>query len=227
MAEVCLRLAQRLTDFLTDHLQSGRLKAECTACTGTYARSRLFKAGRCGHRYCSKCLAAMFRLSLKDESAYPARCCPGDGPIDVKRCWSKFPLLGKTLREDLNDRKEEMETPAKVRLYCRNKHCAAFLPSSRIGITLGYAACRKCWMTTCAACGGSYHRLKRECPGKRGTEDEDDWETLQQVAAQNRWQQCSRCNMYVERIDGCRQMGKLNPLSFYSHRAPANLWYNI
>ena len=159
----------------------------CMACSTKHEAGGLITL-HCGHRWCKSCLQATFRLSLKDETMYPPRC-----------CWYNIPLkevqehLPKSLSREFQSRQLEMETKNKT--YCHKTNCSAFIaPHS---IHNGEAICQKCNARTCAKCKEKSHF--GPCSGGEDA-------AFMEYARSNSWKRCPTCRRMVEREDGCSHM---------------------
>lgn len=163
---------------------------ECIAC-GDVVPTRISARCPCRHVYCRPCMRTLFNVAMTDESLFPPHCCHMRIPIEmVKR------VLTKTIIDRF--RVCETEYYSKDRTYCHVPTCSAFIPSTNV--TDGKrAACPKCNTITCAVCKKAYH-------GGNAFEKDKDPEDLLALASKNEWKRCPRCNIMVERIEGCTQI---------------------
>ncbi len=86
----------------------------------------------CGHAYCIECLRKLLKLSMRDESLMPPRCCQQEIPSTLAKL-----TLKET--EDFNAKRLEFSTPN--RLYCSRRTCLTFIPPTCIVNSIG--TCQK------------------------------------------------------------------------------------
>jgi hypothetical protein len=130
----------------------------------------------------------MFSLALKDESAYPPRCCIGGITLQAAK-----QHLPKSLVKEYSDKLLEMTT--KVKVYCHNIKCNAFVAPHSIHNNQAY--CQKCNSKTCVECKEASHF---------GPCTAEHLKVLADLAKGQGWQTCPNCRRIVERQDGCSHM---------------------
>lgn len=159
---------------------------KCMACDESVHTSELVEL-RCGDCWCESCLQAMFDLALKDETAYPPRCCGIISLKEVRNC------LPKSVLRKFEAKRLELETKNKT--YCHITTCSTFIaPHS---IHNGQAICQKCDARTCTQCRAKWHF--GPCSGG---EDQD----FVAFANSMRFKRCPECKRFVEKTDGCNMM---------------------
>jgi IBR domain, a half RING-finger domain len=158
---------------------------QCVLCQENH---KFFEVARapCGHEYCRSCLQELFRLSVKDETLYPPRCCRQ--PFDLQNVRMFIP--SELLRE-VEEKRREFETPN--RTYCHAAACSSFIPAEHIMNDV--ATCPRCKKTTCITCKEPAHG--GDCPRDTGLQK------ALELAAVKGWQRCARCWTVVELRDGC------------------------
>lgn len=144
----------------------------------------------CSHKWCGRCLRALFLNATTDEELYPPRCCGN--------------IISRSLATRLLDYKELTEFGAKgveysthPRIYCGNQMCSTFIPPCLISEETGRCpACHLSTHTTCRTLGEPGH----ECPP-----DEAEQQVLA-LARQEGWRACPQCGIMVELSRGCNHM---------------------
>ena len=119
----------------------------CVACRSTYEDLELVKL-RCDHNWCNDCLENKFKLAMRDEEAYPPRCC-----FHIITLAEVVKRLSEPLVKEFKSRQLELKTKNKT--YCHKPDCSAFIaPHS---VHNGEAICQKCYARTCSKCRGQWH----------------------------------------------------------------------
>lgn len=144
----------------------------------------------CGHYYCSTCLNQIFKNATTEELSYPPRCCK---PISLAIA---APYLDWEIAK--NFLRKQMEFEAKVKTYCSNKECLAFIPPDYIEGK--EARCPKCKGKTCSMCKKALHGKEVLCG-----EDEALSKTIALMRQKN-WARCPRCGLGVELAFGCNHI---------------------
>ena len=144
---------------------------------------------------CQNCLKRSFRLSIKDPSQMPPKCCTADH-IPLKHVQG---LFNDNFKRNWNRKFAEYST--RNRIYCPSRRCGAWIKPDSIRVEDGrdYAKCGRCKTKICCACNGKWHRSP-DCP-----RDEETSRFLEQ-AKQHGWQRCHRCKAMVELKEGCNHM---------------------
>lgn len=183
----------------TDPHNSGVLDAgpmmACAACTNEFPQDKLFH-GACEHMYCLKCIERLVTLAIDSEQQYPPRCCTKTIPIEPA-----LKLLSSKIVKRYQDKTEEYQTPAEERIYCHVPRCSAFIPLKRHKAAKNnpsrvVATCSMCRARTCTTCKKAAHK-KEPCP------EDEAVKALFTLAERERWKQCGKCKMMVERVMGC------------------------
>jgi hypothetical protein len=160
----------------------------CTACGDNFAPHDLARVP-CRHEYCRTCLEQLFTQSLKDETYFPPRCDKQEIPMYLVRRY-----LPAALVKEFEARYEELST--KIRTYCHEKTCSAFVPLRSIaGDT---ATCPKCRKRTCTICKAETHL--GDCP------QDEALRLLLEAAGNHHWQRCFQCRRVVELDIGCNHI---------------------
>ncbi|SMR44036.1 unnamed protein product [Zymoseptoria tritici ST99CH_1A5] len=160
---------------------------ECAGC-GDFTESLDLARVPCDHEYCRTCLEDIFVLSLKEKDSFPPRCCEEIQLSDVRK------HLPSDLATDFEARYEELST--KIRTYCHEKACSAFIPPGDINEETG--TCPQCKRTTCTVCKEAYHL--GDCP------KDESLQLLLQAADVAQWQRCYQCGRMVDLFIGCNHI---------------------
>ncbi|GAB7330514.1 hypothetical protein MBLNU13_g02112t1 [Cladosporium sp. NU13] len=147
----------------------------------------------CKHWYCSDCLETLIQATMNDETLYPSRCC-------VVLPWQEMKvMLPKALVTSFEETRREFDTPAGERVYCAEPRCSHFFGSR--ATPARSMMCSLCNSNTCTACSAASHA--GPCPADS---NEAEMQT-RQLAAEQGWQSCQRCNQIVDLIPGsCNHM---------------------
>ena len=154
----------------------------CMACRSKVEVHNMISI-RCGDWWCGDCLENRFRLSLRDETMFPPRCCYAISLKEVQK------RLSKSLVREF--RSKDLELRTKNKTYCHRPTCSAFIaPHS---IHSDEAICQKCSARTCAKCRGNWHF------GPCSAGDNADFI---EFANSNTWKGCPQCKRMVEKDEG-------------------------
>jgi len=141
----------------------------------------------CDHSYCWPCLSTFSETSIQSGS-YPV-CCSEKIPL---------PLLASFLGpKDLKLADRMTKDHYRDLGYCAVPSCSAVLPPQRIGSRVG--RCNECGARTCVKC-------KRLDHGSKRCSRDIDTARVLKLARRNRWKQCPRCRVLIERSEGCSHM---------------------
>ena len=144
----------------------------------------------CLHEWCRQCVIRHFEASLKNESAFPPRCCQETIPI-----LSAINFAYTSLVQDFNARAVELST--QNRIYCARPGCSAFVPPACISVDIG--TCQLCGHRTCTHCKASFH-------GEQECLEDPNHQILLNLISENGWRRCYNCKMVVQRENGCNHM---------------------
>ncbi|KAF2224735.1 hypothetical protein BDZ85DRAFT_83559 [Elsinoe ampelina] len=162
-------------------------KKPCVSCSDEYSTNELAHLA-CDHDYCGECLSTMFQNAMKDESAFPPRCCQ---PITLEHAMGVLPFA---VYQQYSAKLPELETKDKT--YCHVNTCTAWIAPRFI--VNGIGRCSTCSAQTCVTCKGENHN--GDCPADEATQA-----VLEMAAGQN-WRRCSRCRTMVELNTGCNHI---------------------
>lgn len=144
----------------------------------------------CKHSYCDGCLATYVKTALEPDGIFPPQCCKLPIPLKLARGY---------LHHDLIKRYEEKqaEIVAASSLLCAQSGCRVVIPPEEIVEGLGH--CLACNNYTCIRCRLQKHK-DQPCPTDAELED------LMELAKEQGWQACYRCNNMIELNFGCNHM---------------------
>jgi len=188
---------------------------ECNFCKEQSPMSSALSTS-CSHYVCRSCVTRNVELCLRDETAYPPKCCDNRLPSrDLINLLKDNSLIAK-----YETKFTEYSTPIRDRIYCCK--CAEFLgskatstsgasSSSSFSSTLVSSAvlasplvhqgmyCYRCLLYTCAACKQASHPY-RPC------QDTPSDIAFKQLTTEKGWQKCPNCDAVVELHVGCYHM---------------------
>ena len=163
--------------------------AQCVAC---YGETDLHMISSCGHSICEDCLKMYLEQVMADQTSYPPKCCHKEMLINGKKLEH---IVGAVLdgifseqyMKKIGDYKEECYT------YCANCGLRVHPNSSHM------AYCGGCHISTCAWCKEAAEE-GHECIIKRSGRKFSEYATKRGM------RRCYQCGVWVERVDGCRQV---------------------
>uniref|UniRef100_A0A8R7PLB9 RBR-type E3 ubiquitin transferase n=2 Tax=Triticum urartu TaxID=4572 RepID=A0A8R7PLB9_TRIUA len=177
----------------------------CNICMEMVARTLKFSVNSCGHVFCSSCITQYVAAKLDNNVARVECLDPGckGGVVELERCHDIIPpdLLDKwgfLLCESVLGTK---------RIYCPYRECSApLLADSEAGVTaVTEAECPHCHRLFCVRCAVPWHggitcnEFQKLGLDERGPEDI----LLRRLVGREGWQRCPKCQMYVEKSEGC------------------------
>ena len=143
----------------------------------------------CGHYYCRGCLDELFGVAMKNEQAYPPRCCTQTVPLgDVRG------FLDDKLAEEFADKKEELDDDKPT--YCHVPKCSTYIGEDDKEENI--ATCPKCDEKTCILCKSAKH--DGDCAKDEAVEE------TERLADSEGWKRCPQCQRIVELRSGCNHM---------------------
>jgi len=156
---------------------------------------------RCDHRLCQTCITRLIELCVKDETAYPPKCCDNKLLTDDIQSLA----IDATLHRRYETKVHEYETPIRARVYCHR--CGEFMDSNSSMVMTGASTstgtvihsskyCATCLVRTCISCKQASHPMR---PCQQTPEEL----ALKNLAKVKGWQTCPDCNTVVELEAGC------------------------
>ncbi|KAM0843548.1 hypothetical protein ACQ4PT_057632 [Festuca glaucescens] len=178
----------------------------CAICMEMVPGTLKFTVGPCGHAFCSSCVAQYVAAKLGENLARvecPDTGCGGVGTVDPDSCRG---IISPDLLDKWGLLLCESALGAK-KVYCPYKECSApLLADDQAGAAaIAEAECPHCHRLFCARCAALWHadigcrEFQLLGQDERGREDL----LLRQLAGRQRWQRCPKCQMYVEKSEGC------------------------
>ncbi|XP_044321003.1 E3 ubiquitin-protein ligase parkin-like [Triticum aestivum] len=178
---------------------------DCAICMETVPGALKFIINSCGHAFCSSCLAQYVAAKL-DDNVCPIECpqpgCEG-GTVEPESCHGIIPT-------DLLDKWGlllcELAVGSK-RIYCPYLECSALLlaDGEAGAAAIAEAECPHCHRLFCARCAVPWHdgfgcdEFQKIGQDERGREDL----SLRRLVGREGWQRCPKCQMFVEKSEGC------------------------
>ncbi|OBS19889.1 hypothetical protein FPOA_11614 [Fusarium poae] len=164
---------------------------ECLACAEEFRLSSMTLAP-CSHLFCKPCLRRLVSLAMANEVSFPARCCDKTIPVTYRNGFSKEVVALYQAK------RIEFEIPPLERVYCSSQPCAAFIPPARIISGVGH--CAHCSTITCVTCKKKSHN------GPCGKLEEEDLQSVLELAERTGWKRCGKCGHLIEKSVGCNHM---------------------
>jgi hypothetical protein len=159
-------------------------QANCTACGDPDDKAKMAVLA-CTHAYDGDCIAQAFQHALAGGKLF--HCCNKTPvPIDLAASFLSAQFVTTYKAKML-----ELATPNPI--YCAAPGCSTFIPTS--GIKGDMSTCPACSFVTCRLCKNPEHRGL--CPPDK------NGKKLLDLASNKNWRQCRRCNVVVERDEGC------------------------
>lgn len=156
----------------------------CTSCMEFTPEHRLMSAP-CHHEYCHDCIKSLFTSAMRGETLFPPKCCQQAIPAELHS-----QILGSNLVNLYHAKQIEFST--ENRTYCHNAECGAFIKPGDVG------HCLSCDRRTCVSCKKIAH--VGDCP------HDAELHRVLEMAAQEGWRRCTKCNAMVELVHGCNHM---------------------
>lgn len=154
----------------------------------------------CGHFYCPDCtINLVVSYTSKQFVSSVFQCCPSPKPPIPAQSVHRF--IDETLRQRLDEKLVEANTPLESRIYCPQDNCRKFIdpawitPAAR---AMGSMICPNivCRADLCLGCTELAHR------GVDCERQADDTQASK-IQMQFGWGRCPGCRYVIEKIDGC------------------------
>jgi hypothetical protein len=162
---------------------------DCSVCLEPVFTNYAAKFPSCQDHYCIPCLQRGITSMLNNESEF--RCC---GHLLHPKLAQRYGNLASDQFAELTARITYI-TDSKP-LFCHSASCSAYIPVYRVGAS-HEARCLSCELITCAECRKAAH------PGRICAHQ---FEVLDKLAKQMKWQKCPKCGIVVERTMGCKSI---------------------
>ena len=151
----------------------------------------------CACIYCHPCIRQFLSNILKDQSAYPWRCC-----ANIVEKYMVAPALTESLSQDWDARHAQHIANQNMVPTCAWQGCGVMLQHDQI--TVNMAFCHVCYRETCMICRGESHGTQI-CPEYAAEDDQ-----MAAMVVTERWQRCYQCRAIVHREEGCNHMTCVN-----------------
>ena len=149
----------------------------------------------CDHCMCVRCTRELFSTAVHDSSLLPLSCC--EIPIDIRISRHMLPASDY---QTLTLRMAEREASSKM--YCPT--CNKFINLDFVDAQQSAELVCICETVLCISCKSKSHP-KFTCAENRVIMDGDDT-LLLEVARQEGWKQCPKCNVMIELAHGCNHI---------------------
>lgn len=175
--------------------EATNLPGECISCFDEFPRHELVHLD-CSHDYCKPCLREVVFTAMKNEAAFPPKCCLTE--IALK---TVLVCLDKKQRDEYRTKSAEYAIPAGHRWYCPVPTCSKWIrPESLQQDRRTPQTCPHCQASICSMCRAVAHGTNQDCPQDFGLES-----TLE-IAESEGWRRCYSCRTMVELTTGCRHI---------------------
>ncbi|GMI73000.1 hypothetical protein HRI_000969300 [Hibiscus trionum] len=178
----------------------------CEICVERKENEVMFTTERCLHSYCRDCITK--HVSTRVEQSTTIITCPGENCRAVLELHTCRPLLPEAVVHRWEDALCLEFINASQRFYCPFVDCSVPLLNDVGGEVIRESECPFCHRLFCAQCSVPWH-TGIECEDfQRLNEDERGREDLmvRELARENKWARCPKCNYYIERTEGCPHM---------------------
>ncbi|GJN13671.1 hypothetical protein PR202_gb00401 [Eleusine coracana subsp. coracana] len=189
----------------------------CTICLEDNDVSKIHVIEGCAHRFCFSCMKEHVKAKIF-HGMLPA--CPQDGCTTNLTVEGSKIFLSPRLLEIMVQRVREGQTPLSQKMYCPYPKCSALMSLSEV-IHLMQASSSKYTVADvdtlrkCVKCRGSFC-ISCKVPWHDGMVCDDYKKSyphavpedarLRNLAKQQLWRQCVKCNHMIELAEGCYHM---------------------
>ncbi|KAF1864479.1 hypothetical protein Lal_00021902 [Lupinus albus] len=175
----------------------------CHICTETKTLNDAFRVHNCSHSYCTDCVV-MYVESKLQENVVKIRCPEPECELGLLELYGCRGILPKEVFDRWGDALCESMILENEKFYCPFKDCSALMVNDG-GELVKESECRNCRRRFCAQCRVSWHDGIDCDEFQKLNKDEREKEDilLMQLANNNKWRRCSKCRIFVEKVDGC------------------------
>ncbi|BAT98240.1 hypothetical protein LR48_Vigan11g004000 [Vigna angularis] len=179
--------------------------AHCGICMDAKPGKEMFRNRNCSHLYCDYCIGGHVAAKIQENISMVK--CPEPkckAVIEPDNCRSIIP-------KEVFDRWEnslcENVVLGSQKFYCPFKDCSAMM-ICEAGEVVTSSECPHCNRLFCAQCKVSWHAgiNCEEFQMSKREKGENGDSLVIELAKTKRWRRCSKCKIYVERIDGCTRI---------------------
>lgn len=176
-------------------IQEPILRGECISCFDEFPQRALVHLD-CSHDYCKPCLREVVLNAMRNEAAFPPKCCLFEVPLKkILLC------LESQQRDEYRVKAAEYAIPAGHRWYCPEPTCSRWIrPENLQNERRKPQTCPYCTAAICSMCRSLSHDINQDCPQDFGLES-----TLE-IAESEGWRRCYSCRTMVELTTGCRHI---------------------
>ncbi|OWM83598.1 hypothetical protein CDL15_Pgr004027 [Punica granatum] len=203
----CFKLARRaIISQLSwsEKTPTGKKRKEtCIKCFEGTVVLQMYSVDGCLHRFCFSCMRKHIQEKLLTGMVVN---CPHDGctvQLIANSC-KKFLLLN--LVSLMSQPMEEAAIPIEERIYCPYPRCSTLMSKRDVlkctkesfARAQGCRKCIGCQLYFCIDCEVPWHH-NMSCSDYRRSNPN----TVKSLAREKMWQQCKKCKIMVELVDGC------------------------
>lgn len=174
---------------------------ECEICYNEVDAGGLVKVARCGHSCCEDCFKNL--CCINDESVFPIGCfalsCRELVSVKLMQLLldrSQFTELIESAVEDYHHRHPESYA------MCSGPACGEYY---RLDDEKDDHVCRSCFTVTCTKCKVEKH-FGESCNEYKTRQEDGTRALYAMLRREGRGKCCQRCNMYLEKLNGCNNM---------------------
>ncbi|TDZ13192.1 ATP-dependent RNA helicase DEAH12 [Colletotrichum spinosum] len=168
------------------------LLVECVSCLDEFPPKQTIELP-C-HNYCISCFLRLVKSASEHEQHWPPKCCLNEVPQRVV-----LRHVPRDLGRAYTTRLAEWALPVGERLYCHRGDCGLWIPPYHADPARRTARCAA-GHRICTLCRGAQHAADDECPEDR------DLALTHNLAEDEGWQHCGRCNALVEHSEACQHI---------------------
>ncbi|KAF5200018.1 E3 ubiquitin-protein ligase dbl4 [Thalictrum thalictroides] len=211
------KLARDVLDSqVTNSMDSSNMKnlnETCSICLEDTDSVKMFSVDVCMHRYCFSCMKQHMEVKIL-QGVIPE--CPHEGCKNTLSLAGSRKFLKPNLVETMSQLLKEASVPVTEKVYCPYPKCSTLMSKSE---ALEYAnkfmaadrsvvrKCVNCHGLFCIDCKVPWHSTM-SCKEFKASNLSARVEEakLKNLANQNLWRQCVKCNHMIELAEGCYHM---------------------
>ncbi|KAL2336355.1 hypothetical protein Fmac_010801 [Flemingia macrophylla] len=174
----------------------------CGICMDVKPSGEMFRYENCSHSFCDDCIGKYVAAKIQENISMVK--CPDPKckvVVEPQYCGSIVPREVIDRWEDALCENLLLESQ---KFYCPFKDCSAMLIYDAEEVVTA-SECPHCNRLFCAQCKVSWHAGVecREFQNLKQSEREKEDLMVIELAKNQSWRRCSKCNFYVEKVDGC------------------------
>lgn len=178
----------------------------CGICFDHKKETEMFRGSKCNHPFCADCISKHVAAQIQ-QNALKVNCPKPNCGVELEPEYLN-PILPEEVIVRLESARCESLIAGLPKTYCPFKDCSVLLVDDG-GEVVTTAECPSCHRLFCAQCLVPWHAglncKEYLTPADRKVEKDLDRKFLD-LAKNNMWQRCPKCNFYVQRTSGCEHM---------------------